>query len=63
MPFERVNNLKVYYEVRGEGDAIILMHHGFGCTKIWNTIYPSFVAEVTKSSCLTAGGLDDQSRG
>jgi len=45
MPFETVNNLQVYYEVHGEGEAIILMHHGFGCTKIWKNIYPSFVAE------------------
>jgi len=45
MPFERVNNLQVYYEAHGEGDVMILMHHGFGCTKIWNTICPSFVAE------------------
>ena len=48
MPFERVNNLQIYYEVQGEGEVIILMHHGFGCTKIWNTIYPSFVAEGYK---------------
>jgi pimeloyl-ACP methyl ester carboxylesterase len=45
MPFETVNHLQVYYEVHGEGEVIILMHHGFGCTKIWNNIYPSFVAE------------------
>jgi hypothetical protein len=50
MPFETVNNLQVYYEVHGEGEVIILMHHGFGCTKIWNNIYPSFVAEGYKSS-------------
>jgi pimeloyl-ACP methyl ester carboxylesterase len=48
MPFERVNNLQVYYEVHGEGEVIILMHHGFGCTKIWNDIHPSFVAEGYK---------------
>ena len=45
MPFETVNNLQVYYEVHGEGDVIIFMHHGFGCTKIWKNIYPSFMAE------------------
>ncbi len=45
MSFETVNNLRVYYEVYGEGEVIILMHHGFGCTKIWKNIYPSFVAE------------------
>jgi len=62
MPFETVNNLQVYYEVHGEGDVIILMHHGFGCTRIWNTLYRLLWLGATKSLCLTAGGLDDQSR-
>jgi pimeloyl-ACP methyl ester carboxylesterase len=35
-----VNNLQIYYEVHGEGEPIILLHHGFGCTKIWRAIYP-----------------------
>jgi pimeloyl-ACP methyl ester carboxylesterase len=48
MPFEIVNKLRVYYEVHGEGEVIILLHHGFGCTKIWKNIYPSFVAEGYK---------------
>ena len=43
MPFEKINNLRIYYEVYGEGETIILMHHGFGCTKIWNTVYPRLV--------------------
>lgn len=45
MPFERINNFNVYYEVHGDGETIILMHHGFGCSKIWSKIYPRFVAE------------------
>jgi pimeloyl-ACP methyl ester carboxylesterase len=45
MPFETVNHLQVYYEVHGEGEVIIFMHHGFGCTKIWKNITPAFVAE------------------
>ncbi len=45
MPFLEVNGLNVYYEVHGEGAAetIILLHHGFGCTRIWQDIYPRFV--------------------
>jgi pimeloyl-ACP methyl ester carboxylesterase len=46
MPFERIHNHAVYYEIRGEGEeTIILMHHGFGSTKIWSTISPRLVAE------------------
>ncbi len=45
MPFERIGGLPVFYEVHGDGEeTIVLMHHGFGCLKIWKEIYPSFVA-------------------
>jgi pimeloyl-ACP methyl ester carboxylesterase len=44
MPFKKVNNLNIYYEVHGEGEPIILLHHGFGCTRIWKAVYPAFVA-------------------
>jgi 3-oxoadipate enol-lactonase len=44
MPFERINNVDVYYETYGEGaETIILMHHGFGSSKIWADIYPRLV--------------------
>jgi pimeloyl-ACP methyl ester carboxylesterase len=42
MPFEKVNNLQVYYEIHGEGEPVIFMHHGFGCTRMWSGIYPRF---------------------
>lgn len=45
MPFEKINNFNVYYEIHGDGETIILMHHGFGCSKIWSKIYPRLVAE------------------
>jgi pimeloyl-ACP methyl ester carboxylesterase len=41
MPYLTINNLKVYYESRGEGETILLLHHGFGCTKMWKDIYPA----------------------
>lgn len=43
MAFAELNGRRVYYEVHGEGDTILLLHHGFGCTKIWKGIYPSLV--------------------
>jgi pimeloyl-ACP methyl ester carboxylesterase len=45
MPFVKVNSLKTYYEMYGEGETIILMHHGFGCGKIWKAIYPHLVVQ------------------
>lgn len=43
MPFVSIKKIKVYYEVQGDGDTIVLLHHGFGSTKIWKGIYPSLV--------------------
>jgi len=48
MPFESVNGIKLYYESHGKGDekgAIVLLHHGFGCVKTWEEIYPKLVDE------------------
>ena len=43
MPFTDINHLKIYYEVHGNGDSVVLLHHGFGCTKMWKDIYPALV--------------------
>jgi len=46
MPFTETNGIKTYYEIHGEsgkGDTIVLLHHGFGCTKMWKDIYPGLV--------------------
>jgi pimeloyl-ACP methyl ester carboxylesterase len=43
MPYVKINNLDIYYETHGEGETLILLHHGFGCTKMWNDIWPALV--------------------
>ena len=43
MPFTNINHIKIYYEVLGDGDSVVLLHHGFGCTKMWKDIYPALV--------------------
>ena len=43
MPFLEITGRKIYYEDHGEGAPIVLLHHGFGCTKIWKEIYPELV--------------------
>jgi pimeloyl-ACP methyl ester carboxylesterase len=43
MPSVNVNGLKIYYEIHGNGDTIVLLHHGFGSTQMWKDIYPTFV--------------------
>jgi pimeloyl-ACP methyl ester carboxylesterase len=41
--FTEINGTKIYYEIHGNGEPIVLLHHGFGCTKMWKNIYPSLV--------------------
>ncbi len=57
MPFEKVNGRRVYYEVHGDGEAIMLLHHGFGSAKIWAAIYPRFVAEGFKTAMFDRRGF------
>ncbi|MBN1277888.1 MAG: alpha/beta hydrolase [Deltaproteobacteria bacterium] len=43
MPFKKINGINIYYEVHGEDGrkgTIVLLHHGFGCVKIWKTVCP-----------------------
>ena len=63
MPFEKVNNLQVYCEVHGEGEPIILMHHGFGCTKIWKAVYPRLVVQGYKVVMYDRRGYGQSERG
>lgn len=43
MPFANINGIKIYYEIHGHGDTIVLLHHGFACTRMWKDIYPELV--------------------
>jgi pimeloyl-ACP methyl ester carboxylesterase len=43
MPFETINGFRIHYEVHGEGEPVIFLHHGFGCSKIFKNVYPRFV--------------------
>jgi pimeloyl-ACP methyl ester carboxylesterase len=63
MPFETINNFQVYYEVHGEGEVIILLHHGFGCTKIWKNIYPGLVDRGYKVMMYDRRGYGQSERG
>jgi pimeloyl-ACP methyl ester carboxylesterase len=45
MPKVNINGINIYYEVHGQGQPLILLHHGFGCTKIWEDLLPKFAAK------------------
>lgn len=43
MEIKDSNGLNLYVEKHGDGEPVFLLHHGFGCTKMWEKIYPSLV--------------------
>lgn len=43
MQIKNKNGLNLYYKSHGEGEPIFLLHHGFGTTKMWQSIYPKLV--------------------
>jgi len=43
MPYLTINGLKIYFEMHGEGETLLLLHHGFGCTKMWKDVCPRLV--------------------
>ncbi|MDY6881987.1 MAG: alpha/beta hydrolase [Desulfatiglans sp.] len=42
MPRQRIEGVDIYYEVHGDGDPLILIHHGIGCTRMWEKFLPAF---------------------
>jgi len=44
MPKANINGVKIYYEVHGQGEPLVLLHHGFGSTKMWEGLLPVFAA-------------------
>jgi pimeloyl-ACP methyl ester carboxylesterase len=63
MPYQKVNGLNIYYEVHGEGETIILLHHGFGCLKIWKEVCPALVAQGYRVVMFDRRGFGRSDRG
>jgi pimeloyl-ACP methyl ester carboxylesterase len=63
MPFAKINGIKLYYEIQGFGDPVLLLHHGFGCTKIWDEIVPPLVEQGYKTICYDRRGFGQSEPG
>ena len=37
-----IDGIDIYYEVHGEGEPLMLLHHGTGCTRIWDNLLSGF---------------------
>ena len=38
-----INGKKLYYEIHGRGETVVLLHHGFGSSLMWKNIRPGLV--------------------
>jgi pimeloyl-ACP methyl ester carboxylesterase len=63
VPFAEIQGLKVYYEQHGEGETIILLHHGFGCTRMWADIWPVLVVAGYRVILYDRRGYGQSERG
>jgi pimeloyl-ACP methyl ester carboxylesterase len=63
MPFLCLNGFSVYYEEYGQGETMILLHHGFGCTRMWSDIYPSLVDAGYRAILYDRRGFGRSERG
>ncbi len=42
MPTVSIDGVNIYYEIHGEGEPLVLVHHGTGSTKMWEHLLPGF---------------------
>jgi len=42
MSWFELESRRIYYEIHGKGEPLVLLHHGFGCSKMWQDLYPAF---------------------
>jgi len=63
MPYLTINGLKVYFEIYGEGETLLLLHHGLGCTKMWKDVLPGLVEAGYKVILYDRRGYGSSERG
>jgi len=42
MPYAKNGDINIYYEIHGQGEPLVLVHHGTGSTKMWEHLLPGF---------------------
>jgi 3-oxoadipate enol-lactonase len=63
MPVVEINQVKLHYEIQGYGDPVLLLHHGFGCSKMWQDITPPLVEQGYKTICYDRRGYGQSELG
>lgn len=63
MPFAAINGFRLYHEIQGQGDIVMLLHHGFGCTKMWGPVVALLVDQGYKVIMYDRRGFGQSDRG
>jgi pimeloyl-ACP methyl ester carboxylesterase len=63
MPVTEINGISLYYDIQGFGEPVFLMHHGFGCAKMWDKIVPKLVENGYKTICYDRRGFGQSDPG
>jgi len=63
MPFTEINGIDLYYEIHGHGDPLLLLHHGFGCVRMWDKIVLGLVESGYKPICYDRRGFGQSAEG
>lgn len=63
MPFAEINGINLYFEIHGQGVPLLMLHHGFGCTKMWDKIVPALVESGYKTICYDRRGFGKSEEG
>ncbi len=63
MPHAEINGSNLYYEIQGYGDPVFLMHHGFGCVRMWDKIVPRLIERGYKTICYDRRGYGQSDPG
>lgn len=56
MPSIEINGFTIHYEIQGFGEPVFLLHHGFGCGKMWDKVVPQLVEQGYKTICYDRRG-------
>jgi pimeloyl-ACP methyl ester carboxylesterase len=63
MPFADIGGSRIYYEIHGQGDTVMLLHHGFGCNAMWEKIIPYLVQNGYKTVSYDRRGFGKSDEG
>jgi 3-oxoadipate enol-lactonase len=63
LPIADIDGINLYYEIQGQGEPLLLLHHGFGCTKIWDKVVPKLVEQGYKTICYDRRGFGRSDEG